>query len=167
MYQLRLGRNSGFTLIELLVAVLILEVLAGIALPQLLNQAAKGRQAEAKSNLGAINRAQQAYRFENGTFGTINEGATTGTLPISVTGQYYTFTNTFTDITFASHEATAINQYDNDIKDYASALAMDEDGSFDVGICEAGAPSDPVGSMSGNGAFGVVCDEPTSILVGE
>ena len=58
------NQNKGFTLIELLVVVIIIGVLAAIALPNLLNQVAKGRQAEAKNNLGAINRAQQAYRLE-------------------------------------------------------------------------------------------------------
>jgi type IV pilus assembly protein PilA len=60
--------NAGFTLIELLVVTLIMGVLATISLPNLLNQVEKARLAEAKNNLGAINRAQQAYMFENGIF---------------------------------------------------------------------------------------------------
>nr|WP_319423232.1 type IV pilin-like G/H family protein [Pleurocapsa sp. FMAR1] len=45
--------------------------MAAVALPNLLGQVAKGRQAEAKNNLGAINRAQQAHRLETGNFGVI------------------------------------------------------------------------------------------------
>ncbi|NCR46983.1 MAG: prepilin-type N-terminal cleavage/methylation domain-containing protein, partial [Microcystis aeruginosa SX13-01] len=66
-------KAMGFTLIELLVVVILLGVLAAISLPTLLGQVAKGRQAEARVALGLINRAQQGYRYEKGTFGTLPE----------------------------------------------------------------------------------------------
>ena len=57
-------RTSGFTLIELLIVIIMIGILGAIAIPAMLSQAAKARQSEAKSFVGAINRAQQAYMME-------------------------------------------------------------------------------------------------------
>jgi prepilin-type N-terminal cleavage/methylation domain-containing protein len=62
------GNGNGFTLIELLVVVIILSVLTAIALPSMLNQSNRARQAEAKMYVGALVRAQQAYFSEHSQF---------------------------------------------------------------------------------------------------
>lgn len=60
--------EEGFTLIELLVVVIIVSVLASLALPSLLGQINKAKQAEPKNYIGTINRMQQAFYLENSRF---------------------------------------------------------------------------------------------------
>ncbi|MBM0741782.1 prepilin-type N-terminal cleavage/methylation domain-containing protein [Phormidium sp. CLA17] len=60
--------NLGFTLIELLVVITITGMLAAIALPTFLSRANSAKQAEAKTYIGTLNRAQQAYAIEYSRF---------------------------------------------------------------------------------------------------
>jgi type IV pilus assembly protein PilA len=78
--------NEGFTLIELLVVIIIVAVLAAVALPSFLNQANKARGSEGKSNLGTINRAQQAFRLENNVMAT-----GLSNLDARISGKFYTY----------------------------------------------------------------------------
>lgn len=138
-------KARGFTLIELLVVVVILGVLGAVGLPNLLRQVSKAREAEAVAILGQINRAQQAYRYENGIFARV------GQLPISGidNATYYTFIDLPGDAgdsdrpaptpnAFgANSQARAVNQFDNDIRNYAGVVRLNADRSFRSIICAA------------------------------
>jgi len=60
--------KKGFTLIELMIVVAIIGILAAIAIPNFLRYQAKSKQAEAKTNLGAIGTNAEAYRSEHDTY---------------------------------------------------------------------------------------------------
>ena len=68
-----LRKQEGFTLIELMIVVAIIGILAAIAIPNFLRYQAKSRQAEAKTNLGAIFVAETAFFAENNRYGSFSE----------------------------------------------------------------------------------------------
>jgi type IV pilus assembly protein PilA len=113
-----LRSSKGFTLIELMIVVAIIGILAAIAIPNFLQYQMKSRQAEAKTNLGAIKTSEVAFQAERGCYlGVTAEGPTVaastktvslvwpgtpaiGAINFCVTGG--TFLGTFKDIGFVA-----------------------------------------------------------------
>ena len=68
MTKLIRNNQKGFTLIELMIVVAIIGILAAIAIPNFMQYQLKAKTAEAKSNLGGIRTAQEAYKAENDVY---------------------------------------------------------------------------------------------------
>jgi type II secretory pathway pseudopilin PulG len=118
--------------------VILLGVLAAISLPNLFGQVAKGRQAEARAALGLINRAQQGYRYEKGTFATLSE----------LSLEAATISLTFYNISeveppnpvVVAYELDALTPFDDDIKNYAGASGQTAAGAYTGIVCEDETP---------------------------
>jgi type IV pilus assembly protein PilA len=121
-YQL----EQGFTLIELLVVVLMIGALSAIALPSYLNQAAKARASEARSALGAINRAQQVYYLERGTM-TGNPSD----LSVKVSPKFYIYQLNLVD-QYTAESTARISPTGSvrDLKQYDSAVQVNTTNDF-------------------------------------
>ncbi len=127
----RISKTAGFTLIELLASILIIGLLSALALPSFLNQAAKARGSEAKSSLGSINRAQQAYRYQNGKFApTLNELRSSG---LSLDERYYTFMMVGSSNTVIT-DAIPSNL---DMKVYAAGAVIGSNDRLEQVVCES------------------------------
>ncbi|MFM8299095.1 MAG: type IV pilin-like G/H family protein [Microcystis aeruginosa] len=148
-------KARGFTLIELLVVVILLGVLAAISLPTLFGQVAKGRQAEARASLGLINRAQQGYRYEKGTFATLSE-LSLEAATISLT--FYNISQVGTPDSFgAAYLANAVPEFGNDIKNYAGAAGQTVAGAYTSIVCEDETPlEDNVSTSNSAGVLSCV-----------
>ena len=138
--------NGGFTLIELLVVIIIIGILSAIALPSFLNQANKAKQSEAKTYVGSMNRAQQAFYLENGTLST---GLDTLGLGIPAQTDNYNYDITAaTATTVASTQNAKPRTTDDDgntvvpsVKAYQGAVYISSDANGDSNsiaeLCEA------------------------------
>ncbi len=67
-------KMRGFTLVELMIVVAIIAIITSIAIPYYLNFQTRAKQAEARSNLGALRTCLVSHYAENNTYNVGNEG---------------------------------------------------------------------------------------------
>lgn len=82
--------QNGFTLIELMIVVAIIGILAAVAFPSYQDSVRKGRRADAQTGLMRVQLAQEKWRANNNTYGTL---ANIGVASASPDG-YYTISVT-------------------------------------------------------------------------
>jgi len=93
----KMMQSKGFTLIELMIVVAIIGILAAIAIPNYLDYQMKAKTSEAKSNIGAIRTAEEAYAAEEGQYRTAAQTPT----GVTSTKQPWVGTTPFNDIGFS------------------------------------------------------------------
>lgn len=133
--------EQGFTLIELLVVIIIIGILAAIALPSFLNQANKGKQAEGKQYVSAINKSQQAWYTENGNFITNSTANDWSSLGVGIKTQTANYKYELGGAAeYAKVTATAVSAA---LKGYSGAVALvgptGGDRTSQSVVCEANA----------------------------
>lgn len=102
-------RRMGFTLIEMMIVVAVIAILAAIALPSYQDQVRKSRRADALRVLGEIRMAQERWRADRPTYGTLAEVGNPG-----AGSSYYTYTVTDNTATAYTITATAQGAQAND-----------------------------------------------------
>ena len=130
--QLQQNKKEGFTLIELLVVIIIIGILSAVSLPNLIAEVGKSREAEAKINLGSLNRSKQAYFVEKATFAnTIDE------LGLTFDQRYYNFPNPdLVSSTVVKHRANSLDSGANSTRDYEMGIYYNL-GEFNVLLCQS------------------------------
>jgi len=72
--KLRRRLSAGFTLIELLVVMIILAILAAVVIPRVIGRTEDARRAKARSDIAAFETALDAYKLDNGSYPTTEQG---------------------------------------------------------------------------------------------
>lgn len=96
---------NGFTLIEVMIVVAIVGILAAVAIPSYLDSLRKSRRSDATTSLTRIQLAQETYRLNHATYGSITD---LGIGTISSDG-YYTLNITGNNATAYTATGTAVS----------------------------------------------------------
>jgi type IV pilus assembly protein PilA len=160
------NENEGFTLIELLVVIIIIGILSAIALPSFLNQASKAKQSEAKTILGSLNRAQQAFYLENNYFAASADFGKLGLGVKTQTENYkYLIAGGGTGQTIVTNQAqrtvplAPLKAYLAGVE--SSVIAATSEATTITLLCEAVSPGNVTGATDATGTLTSVTSCPT------
>jgi type IV pilus assembly protein PilA len=113
-------------------------ILLAIALPSFLNQVGKARSSEAKSNLGTLNRAQQAFQLENGSFSPALEK-----LDARISSKFYSYEVVPSDPKLSTFTTATPVDPSSSLKSFIGFIFLTDPTTSKViyGICETDQPS--------------------------
>jgi type II secretory pathway pseudopilin PulG len=113
-------------------------VLLAIALPSFLNQVGKARGSEAKSTLGTLNRAQQAFHLENNSFAKSVED-----LDARITPKFFSYQVLPSDFKSEAFTTATPVSPEGSLKSYTGFIFLSNPTASEVvsGICETDMPS--------------------------
>jgi type II secretory pathway pseudopilin PulG len=137
---------------------IFLGIIAAIALPSFLSKANKARQAEARTFVGAMTRAQQAYHLEKGTFSNSIEGLGIGIRPETENYRYQIVSQPNNQNVMITAQAKR-----QSLKSYTGAVFAIKKGetvTTITGICETDNPTTTAPTMpklTSNGLQSVEC----------
>jgi type IV pilus assembly protein PilE len=114
-------KNNGFTLIEMVIAVALVCILTTISVMSYISYVRKSRRTDAINSLLSISLAEERYRSNNATYGTLAQawgGVTTSQ------GGYYTLAISNVSATAYTITATATGNQANDSANGTSCASM-------------------------------------------
>jgi type IV pilus assembly protein PilA len=152
----QLKGQKGFTLIELMIVVAIIGILAAIAIPNFLSYQARSRQAEARTNLGAVFVSEVAFFGENNQYSSFS---TIGYTLAGVTNRY-TYRSPNAAGTGASSGTQGADLYHTGAGSNAAGGTNDADGAA-VALSAAALPIAPAAGGFTATASGSVDGDPT------
>jgi type IV pilus assembly protein PilA len=139
--------DAGFTLIELIVVVVIIGILTAIATPSIINQSSAAKATAAKQRVNTVNKTQQGYYSQHGTFATTFDLLATGVLKGGTTAVTEEFTYTLADVSNAG-AAIGAQPSDTAIHAYTGGILRFTNSSQEIvvvsNICQSTRPGGTV-----------------------
>jgi type IV pilus assembly protein PilA len=139
--------DTGFTLIELIVVVVIVGILTAIAAPSIINQSSAAKATAAKQRVNTVNKTQQTYYAQNGTFANTFDLLATGVLKGGTTAVTEEFIYTLADVS-NSRAAIGAQPFDTAIYAYTGGILRFTNSSQQIvvasSICQSTMPGGTV-----------------------
>jgi prepilin-type N-terminal cleavage/methylation domain-containing protein len=148
-------KSKGFTLIELIVVVIMVGILAAITMPAFIGQIGKARETEIKNAVGTINRSQQAYHWEKGSFAQgVDDQSSLELLNITIDSEYIDTLNIVGTSTSATTSPQNLNFAADGTKAYSGGVFFNS-GLYQMALCVSLEPIDSIMAPSSGSDCGI------------